>query len=597
VNIRGARAVLATLILVFPFFVGPAAYAADPVPQGTMTGRYTDSAGQPFADAQVLLFSADGADSRGTSTDGNGMWSVPVNADTAYVVQVSVPDYPTMYVPGTLYREKAQQFTVAAGHTVVIDDAMPATGSVSGTYKKADGSANPGVSVMVRPDDGTGTPLSAITDAGGQWAVPHVVPGDNYVVSFSPDAGSVPQYYRSRLTWEASDRLTVVAGQNTVADDSQLPTAAVAVTATDAQSGQPIAAFCAVIVNEAAEVCTTNGTVTITNVRVGPQTLNVYDDNGRYVGVYDRRVTVTTGPNPVAVTLQRGATISTQVTDARTGKGIPNICVAEMAPTDNVPPDGFGSCSDSTGTIHIGPINGGTYNLWAVDFSGAYGAQWVGPSGGVGTQELAAKLTVAAGQEIKPGSIRMDPAVSITGTVTDPAGHPVANATVSTSTVSPGPGPTSPNAVTDAAGKYQITGVGPYQWPLFFSGWSGASQWSGNVSNRLQAHLVTGGSAYDQKLVTGVRVGGYLRHADGSPYTAGRVTAVDAGTAEPLGSYDVYTASGAGHWSIWALPTTKLKFAFDDEVHNEAFWYGGTTFTDAKVVPVPRQNLTLNLSF
>lgn len=121
----------------------------------------------------------------------------------------------------------------------------------------------------------------------------------------------------------------------------------------------------------------------------------------------------------MAVSLRPGATINTVIRDSATGAPVPNACPATMSGTAMVLPDGSPYCSDDQGNVHIGPLEAGTYR-----------------------------------------------AGTVTGTVTDTSGTPQANAAVTNSAIEPGPGPIGRIASTDAAGRYTLTGLGPYAWPL-----------------------------------------------------------------------------------------------------------------------------------
>jgi hypothetical protein len=146
-------------------------------------------------------------------------------------------------------------------------------------------------------------------------------------------------------------------------------------------------------------------------------------------------------------------------------------------------------CTAADGRLVI-PLHGapGTYQLYLYSSDGSYGAQWVAAFGGTGDQFFAKKVTVPASTNVTLPDIRMDRPGSITGVARDAAGAPLGNVCAL---------PYAPDAdglwrespsCTDAQGRYTITGLGPYQWPVLFMGdtWL----WSGNKSNRLAATKV-----------------------------------------------------------------------------------------------------------
>jgi hypothetical protein len=82
-------------------------------------------------------------------------------------------------------------------------------------------------------------------------------------------------------------------------------------------------------------------------------------------------------------------------------------------------------CSDDSGTLHIGPIDPGTFRLFVDVFEGPYGRQWVGFNGGTGRFDLARVVKAETGKVVTIPPIKLDRAGAVEGLITGSAGQPV----------------------------------------------------------------------------------------------------------------------------------------------------------------------------
>lgn len=569
------------------------AIADQTLPTGSITGTFVDHDGNPILNTLVSANSTTGAGHGYSVVHPDGQYSMDLLPGD-YVVNFSPPGYPTDYVPQSPSQSHATVFTVTAGGTLTVNEQLPATGSISGRYTTADGQpvANAFVNIL-NPDQ---SPAGyASTDANGNYQVTHVFAGDYRVLFYSPDFSTVQYAYR-KLSFQDADAVTVVANADTVVNDSQLPTGSLTITATDAVTHQPIADFCAG--SDQQQGCS-NGTgmLTLSGVRQGNQTYYVYTNDGHYFGINDQPVTITGGATTtVTASLRPGATINTVITDSVTGAPVANACAATMTGTAMVLPDGSPYCSDGQGIVHIGPLEAGTYQLF-VRTPDPYGDQFVGGSGGVGSLDKAKRITLQAGQTVSQPAIRLDHAGTVTGTVTDSSGVPQAGAVVTDSAIEPGPGPTGRTVITDAAGHYTLTGLGPYAWPLLFIAGNQAQQWSGGVGNRNDAmpvRLTAGGTVtYNARLVAGVALSGTVKAAGGGPVGPGRVIVYNAATGDPIGVDEV--ENGAYRLPILGSQTVKLRFETYQEGGPQG-WFGGSDFAHAKSVDIHKKDLALDIT-
>jgi hypothetical protein len=567
------------------------------LPTGVFTGTLTDSTGAPVAWASVYATGRDNGNSGYGQTDEAGHYRLEVMPG-AYTVAFSPEQRPFLYAPGTLSFSEATLFQLAVGQTVTVDQQLPATGRITGRYTAADGTALAGYQVQVQTADSS-TGGWARTGPDGSYTVENLYVG-SYLVSFADPDWVAIQYAHGKLTPEQADRFTVSAGADTVVNDSALPTGTVKVTARDAVTGKKITNFCAYA--DQHEACTTTGVVLVTGVRAGSQSVAVYTNDGHYYSGDPVPVTVTGNhTTTVQVTLKPGATITVVVKDRATGAPVADACLAPMPTGTGILPDGFGYCADAQGVVRVGPLTGGSYTLYARGpGESGYGAQWVGATGGVGDPSLAAVVKVKDAKFATGPTVLLDPAGSITGTVTDPAGHPVPNAVVGITSFEPGAGPTGPGGSTDAQGRYTVSGLGPYAWPLLVATGGYPWQWTGGVARRTDASRITvpaGGTATaDLHLVAGVTLSGTVRGPGGAALTAGgRVIAYDPVTRDVVGVTEVDAAGGYRLPLVGGGQKVKLRFESYQQGQPEG-WYGGASRDTATVVTLRQQNLTLDLT-
>jgi hypothetical protein len=207
----------------------------------------------------------------------------------------------------------------------------------------------------------------------------------------------------------------------------------------------------------------------------------------------------------VTVVMALVGSLNTHAVDAATGDPVTAAyCVHVQRPED-----GGLSLAGTTGTtapervdqrsfcstggpLTVGPLRPGPVQLFATVGDG-YGAQWVGPNGGTGDRRAATTFDVTGGQSLTIAPLRFARAGTIAGTVRDYAGTPTTTtdtrvcahpyAIVLAENVA-----TPAQQCADSAGRYTLTGLGPYAWPVQFVSETRLPQmWSGGADNRLDA--------------------------------------------------------------------------------------------------------------
>ncbi|MEO3748048.1 carboxypeptidase regulatory-like domain-containing protein [Plantactinospora sp. B5E13] len=528
------------------------------LPTGVITGRIRNAAGNGVPDLRIIATSADYPATETDTTDADGQYRIVVPAGPHFVsFQPTAEVDQLQYVPGKLERAGATRFEVPAGGEVVADDTALRTGSLTGRLTTGDG--EPVVDAWVHASNAAGTNGDgAYTDEEGEFSIPRLLAG-TYRVAFLYTDEDV-QYYRGALDAADADPVVVQAEQETRITDSLVANGAVRVRAVDADTGTTIADFCV------EEQCSDGtGSLTISSLPAEPQRFQVTVPGGGYFPASTGPVTPVPGETvEVTVKLQRIARITTTVVDRATGQPVAGVCLVAVPLRDPRLPDpgAYRNCSDSTGRAVVDWLRPGSYTLFADPVNAAgHGRQWVGSGGGTGDQRAAAVVRVDGGATVTGPTVRLDPAGTITGRVTDRGtGAPVAGINIHLFGYHPEEGQAAGWTGTD--GRYQVTGLGPYTWPLFFHRSGLAGQWSGGVPDRHDAARVRvtagGTSSYDHPMRAGVEVRGDLRDQDGQPIYLDYLLVHNYDSGDVLG----YAEAIDGRYRLPVLGKQRIFFSY-----------------------------------
>ncbi|MDG4827748.1 carboxypeptidase regulatory-like domain-containing protein [Solwaraspora sp. WMMD1047] len=549
---------------------------------GTITGQIRNADGTPRADLLVTARNPETFDSNYGLTDSDGRYRIPVLPGAHQVSFEPIEgSYQTQYVPGQLAESSGQLFEVAEDAEVTVDDTILAVGSLSGRFTNAAGQPLVGAYIDVSTAAEQGwAGVYAETDGNGEFSVPEILVG-SYTLSFSH--GDRVQFYQGKLTIEEADAFTVSAGANTHLTDSLARTGSVRVTAVDAVTGAPVPHFCV-----SPGDCGSGGTVTVTDLPQGRHQFSVYTEDGNYFSLDTEPVEVRADQTTaVTVRLRPAARITTTVVDRQTGNPVANVCVQVHRTHAPSRPDGDGYCTNTAGRVTIGYLEKGSYHLFVDPGETAYGAQWVGAAGGTGDQRAAATIVAQAGATVTAPTVRLDQAGVITGRVTDAAtGAPIDSAQINLLTAHPGVGAAS-KAVTDADGRYRVTGLGPYAWPLLFDHYEYTSHWSGGATDRYSAtpiQVTAGGTAtHDTALGAGTEVRGTVTNQHGVASDGGYVIARHVDTGDIVGSGWI----DGGNYTLSALGPQSVYLTYDASF-GEDFYSGstnGAAVTPRKPIP------------
>ncbi|WP_432050492.1 hypothetical protein [Verrucosispora sp. NA02020] len=222
------------------------------------------------------------------------------------------------------------------------------------------------------------------------------------------------------------------------------------------------------------------------------------------------------------------------------------------------------------GAVVVTAVPPGRYRLLAIPYEPHHGLQWVGAHGGTGQREKATVVTVRAGRTITAPKVRFDPPGAVTGQLSQPDGTPLLYyASVSVMPFVAHPKYGSPGAINDENGRYTLTGLGPYHWPLYFTANHMASQWSGGTADWREARTVrvrAGRTAtLDQTLTPGTVLSGTVTAPDISYYA--QVIAFHSRTGDVVG-----VADAGSEYTLRLLPGQSVVLRCDC-AYTPSRWY------------------------
>ncbi|GAA1807450.1 hypothetical protein GCM10009682_31630 [Luedemannella flava] len=559
---------------------------------GEITGVVTDQ-GQPVANVLVEARLVNGTGVMAVYTDADGRYRLNL-LPGQYKLRLQVYwDQLEQWWPDSDDEAGAQTITVTAGGSVVADAQARPSVTVWGNLFQDNSEAAYGATVELTE---VTTGRTYRTTAYGQWQLP-VRPG-TYTARFEWN-GQVQWYHRATTAGDAR-QFVVGTGDPVFLEETFLGAASILVSATDARTGAKVDSFCAILNGTSnGQRCTNTG---VAEFEVGAGVYSVTVDDGVHViGTIDN-IRVAAGDRVTrSVALTAGGSIEFTAVDAGTGAPIANACLAsklvDRAPEPGPSYGGF-ACTDDEGRYTFERITPDRYQFFAPVYDDVHGAQWVGPRGGVGSQDEAKVFTVREGVVTKV-TVRFDKRGSISGKVTDRAtGQPIFGAYANIAGMQAG----GIVGSTDTDGAYTLDGLGPYAWKLSFWHPDYAGQWSGAVAERSAATTVKvrvgATTTYNLPMRKGTLVTGVVTSAPGTQQNWLLVTVLNARTHD-FRSYIEVNADGT--YRGWVLGPQKVHLSLEgsvDGVRGHVWWRDGKTFAGADTLAVPRTGtVTANFTF
>lgn len=449
--------------------------------------------------------------------------------------------------------------------------AAGSTGSLGGQLTNSAG--GPVAGIAVRLSSTTNSFIAqTTTDANGSYRFDSVKVG-NYRVRYTYAFNTVWSHNKSSVT--TANVFTVAANALTTVDDVAPDLGNLAVTVTDSATGAGLAgiqvratsgpSFFVVHTDSA-------GTANVNGVLAGTYAIDITDGTGNYFGAAADNLAVTLNQTtPVAFALDATAGADVTMVDATTGAPVANACLWLLLPGQHNVAGSSTSCSGADGTARLRMFGPGPVRFFVAPADGVHGAQWVGDNGGTGDLDQAKWFTLVGGQTTAT-TVRLDPAGSISGVITDSATQAgVSGICPSVAPASLGEQPTSmvSTICSGSTGQYSVSGLGPYDWKLEFPDYTGAHAWtwSGGAVDRTSATPVpvqAGATATaDVALPTAGAVTGTVTKATGTLGYTLIYTTVPA-TDDYAGPYAVTSASAGGAYTLGGLNDGDVQVTFDD---------------------------------
>lgn len=460
------------------------------------------------------------------------------------------------------------------------------SGSIAGHITKH-GPGPVTVNLFTTAGAATGQVLS---DEDGRYRFAEVPSGD-YKLQFGHRGNY--QWAHQQLGFSRADVVRVGDGADVVVDDTMLKAGVVEVIATDAVSGDLIDTICADVWENSKRYCGgTDGVLRLTDLPEGKHTIHVQSSDGLHANA-TADVEVSWGKVAfVEVALKPTAAFTTSVVDRASGEPVENVCIALLpvvfGGVDDDTCESTRNHTDEAGKLTLGGLEPGEYTVLASPGNDVHGLQWVGRSGGVGSQYKAQRLVLSAGKVTTLATIRLDPATTITGVIKAAAtGEPI---TYGCARVLPnlrggfGGGPGTGCSGWEEEGRYTISRLGPYDWPVHFSHRYGGytAVWSGGADRKTATHVHAGapGTADIALQPATVSLRSHIVDETGQPYDGELyLDAFNARTGDYVGAleYDG-TIVGLGDQVV------RLRYRVAGGVRDA--WHGGTNFATATNVRV-----------
>lgn len=350
---------------------------------------------------------------------------------------------------------------LTAGSSVSYTLTVPANGSVAGTVTGSDGLPVEGVTVNIRRADLSGG--TAQSGADGSYLVEGLAPG-SYTVRFDPPAGSglATQYFDNARSAAQATAIVLAAGQARTGVDARLADdggGTVRGTVTD-DRGHPLAGRAVRVLAYGGGVVASgtsgaDGSYSIGGLATGYYQVRLLDSYeyvnypGSEVFLLERSL-----EHVVDITLtRRHGEVSGTVT-SNLGGPVEGVRVLASRSGSSEQVEAF---TDAAGRFLLTPLR---YGNWRINLY---------PPAGSGLLEPYPQfVTVSTLAEITGFDTVLVARGGLTGRVIDPAGDPVEGASVSV-LASDGvfgtyviAGPT----LTDADGRYTVTGLAPYEYQI-----------------------------------------------------------------------------------------------------------------------------------
>jgi Carboxypeptidase regulatory-like domain len=507
---------------------------------------------------------------------------------------------------------KPTEVVVSAGRTTSgIDAAMRAGGEIDGTARSKSGKTLSGVCVAALPTGKSPPPFNfdfGTSARSGSYAIHALFPG-KYLVEFTLGCGNkgnyAPQWWRDSATRRHAAAIQVSGGVVVRHVDAAMPPGAAlsGVVRAGDSAGQRLSGICVFGFSSTGPFAfaTTgkNGRYKLVGMTTG--TYHVYFTLCRNRGNHlplTRSVRVTTGQSVTGfnVFLQPGAIVSGRVTDAH-GTPVRGICVQVQGPRSTF----AGTITPADGDYSINALPPGSYTVQFAGGCGNAGSYAPQYYNGQANSAAADQVPLIAGQTTGGVDAAMQPGGTITGIVTDNAGHKLSSVCVlleSQAQAQSSPFFFGGSIAFTNKGSFAARNLVPGLYTVSFGCGFGyrnlAQQWFPAQPDSGSADLVSAApgaitSGINATLQPAGTVTGAVTNHEGKPLPRICILAIPAGSPYPALSsgLGVSSTGGGGHYRIAGLSAGRydLQFLPCDGGNYGSQWYGGKA-TEQSSTPV-----------
>jgi len=573
---------------------------------GRISGTIKDASGVGIPSADITLTAKGSANSTTTGADDKGQYLLDRIPAGEYVLSTrggSNSGYLEQWWKGAASALSATSFVVAPTTDLTGKDfTLQVGGSISGTVTDAAGKAvaNAYVNAYLSGSNNGGNMYTS-TDSTGKYSIRGLAAGSYTVQVQAPqDSDFMSQWFGGQSSQSSATLIVVGAAAAATGKDMKLQVGgSISGTVTDA-AGKAVAnvylnAYLSGSNNGGTESASTDsaGKYSIRGLAAGSYAVQVQapqnsDLMSQWFGGQSSQSSATliaVGAAAVVagkdVKLQVGGSISGTVTDAA-GKAVANAYLNAYLSGSNNGGTGYAS-TDSAGKYSIRGLAAGSYAVQVqAPQNSDLMSQWFG---GQSSQSSATLIVVTAGAAATGKDMALKIGASISGTVRDVAGKPIADASVWATQSTTGGGSSGyASAQTDSSGDYTLRGLPAGDYVVQFGGGYGANylrQWWNGKTSQQSATLITvsASSALTGKNVTlkaGSSVSGTVKGADGKGIGNVSVSLQSANG----GAYAYATTDSSGAYTIVGLPTGSYTLQFDPQADSEyttQWWLGKTT--------------------
>jgi Carboxypeptidase regulatory-like domain len=542
--------------------------AAAAAKTGSISGKVTGK-GKPLGGICLLVTAVSGPHSYGAQTAKNGTYTIrgvaPGQYDVIFDPLGACPSRANWLQQiykgdNSPYGGKATAVRIRAGHkTSGINADLRLGGEISGTVTGKSGAKLRGICVFADVNVGHGQFVNyqGRTAATGSYHLHALFPG-KYTLFFeigcgSRDANYAPATRRS---------VKVSLGQNRTANEKLAPGASITGTVTlkTSSGSTPLKGICVDASNASGSVSdftSTNskGEYRAIGLTAGRFQLNFSPgchNNGNYTSVtLTAHTTAGRQTSNVDAVLQVGAVISGTIKDTD-GNPVSDICI-ELVGNNEV----SGNVGlDNGGNYTINQLPAGTYQVGfdsGCGNSGNYSPNWYDnqPS-----ENTATPITLTTAQTFTTADAVLQPGATITGKVTNTAGHALSRVCVFATPPAEAAFGQVNEAQTSRTGTYTIPDLAPGQYSINFGCGLGryGEQWFRGASGPASADAVsatTGRTAnINAVLQPGGTIKGVVAGKAGHPLAGVCVFAVSAKDTALAGSDLIAIAGGGGQLGL-----------------------------------------------